>query len=284
MTRKRCPHCGAQVFGLVSRCHKCKREIQVPEAVLKNIEARPLSDSKRVDCGHSSNRWVTKNKNWQCPSCEAILEKPSIGTLIIPGETVSGISGYAHCPQCGGQFWQADVYAGCYDICAAVPDGSSVASQVCVCCTRNVYPSSAFDLSSLASRIAATEGGLGFKCQSCSQTFCAPCLSDAPRHSATGGRACLSCGGALDVWEGCTMGYTACRRSDGPDRTTKGQPATQNGAEGEQEASPGLGALSKKPIEAAGHYRCPRCGAMFPQLDWRCPDCYLEFEDHESIS
>ena len=143
---------------------------------------------------------VTSCKDWKCPKCGAALEKPSLGTVITPGEDVRVLFGTATCPSCGSQYKQSDVYGGRYDIPASLPLTSKNATA-CSVCDRKIAPSSEFDLSTTASRIGATRGGLGFRCSSCGKQYCFSCLETAPQHPATGGRACPKCGAAIEMMD-----------------------------------------------------------------------------------
>lgn len=143
---------------------------------------------------------VTECKHWKCPHCATALEKPSLGTFLAqPGEDTSKLFGTATCPHCGSQYRQSEVYGGRYDISAA-PPRRSASTQACSGCRKGISPSSEYDLSTLTGKIAATQGGLGFRCSSCGKLYCFSCLEAAPQHPGTGGRACPNCGGAMTMW------------------------------------------------------------------------------------
>jgi ribosomal protein L37AE/L43A len=58
---------------------------------------------------------ATDNKIWQCPKCDAILEKGGLGTIIISGESTEKLIGGGTCNNCGASFAQSDIYGGKYD-------------------------------------------------------------------------------------------------------------------------------------------------------------------------
>lgn len=58
---------------------------------------------------------VTDNKIWQCPKCNAILEKGGLGNVVFPSESTKQLYGTGTCNNCGASFTQSDIYGGKYD-------------------------------------------------------------------------------------------------------------------------------------------------------------------------
>jgi len=59
---------------------------------------------------------VSDNRYWQCPKCNAILEKKGLGIYWNAGDPISKVGGKATCSNCNSVFKQSDVYSGLYDI------------------------------------------------------------------------------------------------------------------------------------------------------------------------
>jgi len=194
-------------LSTVTYCPFCKDasvdiRVKKSEKLVFPDSYRPqgLGQSKQAGpARHKLSTHVTECKNYECPQCGAVLQKPSLGITIFPGQDLRLILGFATCPACKGQFSISDVYGGKYDI-AGIPPHTSRDSKACSNCRRSIWPSSHFDMSSQASQEAAFLGGLGVKCSSCGTLYCSSCLSTAAQHPATGGRACPTCGGAIAMW------------------------------------------------------------------------------------
>lgn len=139
---------------------------------------------------------VTTSLQWKCPRCNTLLTKGALGKFVFPGDNTDSLLGSSTCEACRAKFDHADIYGGRYDFQPADVTGQESTAN-CSDCGKALYNESFFDLHDIASRQAAVNAGLGFKCKKCKTPFCFDCLSSAPLHPTTGGRACPKCGGAI---------------------------------------------------------------------------------------
>jgi hypothetical protein len=147
-------------------------------------------------------RKISSCREWTCPRCGGLLGKTILGSPFAqPGGSADAIVGTASCP-CGAEYRQSDVYAGAYDLQPAKRSESAPGTPCHVCGTL-AYKSSAFDMSTPATRDAAVKAGLGFQCQNskCRAVYCYSCTIKGPTHPGTGGKACHKCGGSMDNFD-----------------------------------------------------------------------------------